>query len=217
MDPNSQFHSEIMPSIYSFIGCFAIVFCSTLSMQVALANLMGYSPLILCGCDLGYPEGKERFTKWEWGQEDLENQGAPFDEKIAVVSGNGILTDRVTLYYKRALYCVWRLDRSQMLSCSEGILNEIPHVEVDDVIDGQGKGLESAYLSEQEIKDRSERYLATKHVYAVTVGNGMRFLEAQDWRANIPNFLGKLIAMGIPGVKQDEVLKRIAEVRGEEL
>jgi hypothetical protein len=217
MDPNSQYHTQVLPVGYAFITTHVMVFGTTMATQISLARHMGYSPLILCGCDLGYPDGKVRFTRYREREEEIPPYVGPahFDEKIIMESDNGIITDRMMLFYKRALYCVWRLDRCQLISASDGILHELPYASPDRVIDTQGE-LDDLYLSEAEIKDISERYLARKNTYVIEVEGGMRLVETLDWQHGIPTFCAQMVGMGIKGVDADKILAHIAELRGEE-
>jgi hypothetical protein len=210
MDLNVAWYTDQLASGYDFIGTSFMTFATTLATELSAAHLMGYSPLILAGCDLGYPAGKPRFSRWAPSLPQDVDETKYFDPSIMVMSDNGILTDRPFLFYKRAIYCVWRLDESVMINASRGILSDMPSANVDDVFAGNIPTMNKA-----EIRDASERYLAKCNTYVIPMGSGYRLIECQDWRKEIPSYMGRIISMGFRGIDIDKIMEHVAELHGE--
>ena len=112
-------------------------------------------------------------------------------EEKAVIANNGVKTDAICVYYKRSIFCVARLDMSNIINTStEGIVTEMPEVEIEEVIEQQGRGFEDRYFTEQQKKDSYEKYLASQNTFAVEFENhNMRFIESQDPLKELPGFL----------------------------
>lgn len=210
MDPNIAWYTDHLANAYSFIERTFLTFAMTVATEMTAAHCMGYSPLILAGVDLGYPEGRPRFTRWRVGEKDVATEKF-FDPGMALVAENGVLTDRACLFYKRALMCAWRLDKSQLLSVSRGILHEVPSISIKDAMAGQFPPLMPA----ETIVDITERYLAANHTYCLPLGGGIRLIECRDWRVDLPNYLGKIVSMGFKGIDVDGIMRHVASLHGE--
>ena len=112
-------------------------------------------------------------------------------EEKKVIANNGVATDAICVYYKRSVFCVARLDMSNIINTStEGIITEMPEVEIEEMVEQQGRGFESRYFTDQQKRDSYEKYLASQNTYAVEFENhNMRFIESQDPMNELPGFL----------------------------
>lgn len=194
--------------------------------MIAIGQVLGYSPLFLCGYDLGYPNGQYRFTNYEKINKDsierlkkeiivagmninnthkqqpnmkpkeftevlghyldrykllsetlgkyedvfkdeevwlkIEDPGIP-PNRPTLMSGNGITTDQLCIFYKYSTILMWGVGAAPIIDCSEGILREIPHVDIRDVIAEQGKGF--ILPKWQDIYRTAQKYLKYRKIY----------------------------------------------------
>ena len=101
---------------------------------------------------------------------------------------------------------------------TEGIITELPEVEIEEMIAQQGRGFEDRYFTEQQKKDSLEKYLAAQNTYAIEFENhNMRFIESQDPLKEIPGFLAGMIkyynAQGQDGKKMVDINKVMARIQ----
>jgi hypothetical protein len=116
---------------------------------------------------------KRRFTK--------VIGGPPVKERM-VMSNNGVLTDPISVYYKRSVICVARLDMGDLINTStKGILTEFPQAEIEEVIETQGRGFETRYFTETQKYNIYEKYLASQNTYVIRFETGaIRFAETKN-------------------------------------
>lgn len=158
-----QWFDEIMPLAYGdfmrFPGeappCITVGVANagcTVNNEIQLANYLGYGPLFLIGVDFGYPDGKERFTRWIHTKGEWKEVGPEIyrDRKLHK-SDNGILTTEEQIEYKNAMLAVYRQDKPQLFDCSNGIITELPKVDFKEVVEKNGKGFEGQYRTGDEI------------------------------------------------------------------
>lgn len=161
-------------------GCFA-------NTAIVLAQMMGFSPIYLVGVDFGFPpdetgKPRERFHevelkgkyvyKWKPKQyidtskpEMVEDLGTHL-KSGKVSSERGIWTTETNLFYKRALMGIYKHYLPNLISCSKGILRELPRINVKDVIEYQGIGFDKLYKTPEEIGKIVDDYLIPRGQYA---------------------------------------------------
>jgi hypothetical protein len=174
-DPGDSFSKEYLPLMYqamnfqekrgiqSYVlngGCVA-------NAMIALAQSLGYSPIILVGYDLGYPDKQRRFRNYiqdeegTWKREEMEMLPP---ERPVFHAANGILTDELQVFYKLSFMILWGLSAPNLLSCSQGILYEVPFVPFREVLESQGRGLESKVLHPLQTYRTAQAYLRQRQI-----------------------------------------------------
>jgi len=103
----ARFENEAPPRIKIMVGNAGC----TVNNAIQLASFMGFNPLFLLGVDCGYPEGKERATRWEFIDGEWKDLGPDvYTDRKLHISDNGILTTEEQIEYKGAMLDVWRID-----------------------------------------------------------------------------------------------------------
>ena len=99
-------------------------------------------------------------VKGRWKKDSLEY--VQHEEDGATVAGrdigreiligdNGIPTTDEQAEYKLALLSVYKLDRPQLFDCSDGLITELPKLDIAEVVEKNGKGFENQYRTDEEI------------------------------------------------------------------
>jgi len=168
-----DFFDNILPTVYGFIGAAILNAGCVVNNAVEVANFMGFGPLFLCGVDFGFKDWVNRFPmvkkiKGRWVKDKIgyiehEENGekigdAPAGREI-IISDNGIPTTDEQAEYKLALMCVYKLDKPQLIDCSDGIITELPKADIKEVVEKNGKGFESKYRTGEEIVRCADAYL----------------------------------------------------------
>jgi len=143
--------------------------CVVNTMMVT-APLLGFAPIFLCGFDLGFPGGQYRFRepKLDGGWEDP----VPIPEgRLLRVAHNGVKTDDVSIFYKYGFLTLHGMTGPKwVVSCSRGILDEIPCAPAAEVIERQGQGYEWAKRTDKEAYKVSQAYLKKRGIYLLRTG-----------------------------------------------
>ena len=131
----------------------------TSNNAIQLAHFLGYDPLFLIGVDFGYPEGKERCTRWVWVDGEWKNIGADsYNDRALHEADNGVTTTEEQIEYKSAMMAVYKWDKPQLFDCSEGIITELPKLNFEEVVKKNGRGFEEHYRTGEEIERISNEY-----------------------------------------------------------
>lgn len=212
-------HQQIVPAAFGeWIKTYLIVFSCSVPAQMGLAYLMGYSPIVLVGCDFGIDRFRawhyEKRAKWmprmwpfgEWVQQPIHS----LDTEQAMRAENGIMTNAIQSYYKRSLLCGWRLDQAQVFEAVWGlhrgepktsILEEFTKVDMEETIESQGGNLVDLVQTEKEIRRVCDKYLTRHKTYAIPLGPegtnaGVVLQEMNNWRKTLPLYARDFEKMG---------------------
>jgi len=183
-----DFFENILPVVYNFVGASILNAGCVVNNAVEVANFMGFGPLFLCGVDLGYKDWVLRFpqvrkeplikskkgwwgsiewpaTRWKKSEleyveheEDGETVGNKQIGREIIMSDNGIPTTDEQAEYKLALLSVYKLDRPQLIDCSDGIITELPKIDIKEVVEKDGKGFEDRYRTDKDIVSCADAY-----------------------------------------------------------
>lgn len=214
MDPSNPFYSRILPIAYPFIQTELLLFSCTPAAQLGILRNLGYNPIFLVGLDMGFPKGARlgRFTWWRYRETGGELHHGKWRPKSTrwvadppcplppheglIRARNGVLTERVHLFFKRSICAVTvlethRPDAPQIFNASKGILYDFPTVKVEDVVKQQGVGFEAMYRTNAEQRKVVEKYLVSQRMYVLNFKNsngveGCRFFETEDWKHTLP-------------------------------
>lgn len=186
LDPGDELFTKFLPMAYQTIpmppkedsrGVRTYIMNSgnVMNTMMVFSGDRGYSPVFLCGYDLGYPAGKDgvpqyRFTDYEKKDGEWVAKPSPPvpQNRQFRPSHNGVLTDELCLFYKYSTMILYGMASPGVLSCSRGIVDEIPYVSPEAVVRQQGKGFvvrkpEEAYKVAQE-------YLRHRKIYILKTG-----------------------------------------------
>uniref|UniRef100_A0A6M3IGH3 6-hydroxymethylpterin diphosphokinase MptE-like domain-containing protein n=1 Tax=viral metagenome TaxID=1070528 RepID=A0A6M3IGH3_9ZZZZ len=192
MDPSVMFYMYALPAGYNWIPTQLQPFAHSLAMQAAVANWLGYSPLILVGADFAYRKDKTRFDAWfyrkppgEKRKRWIQYKAGPVEDckqsQMLIHSAGGQVTNYTFLHYRKTQIAEQWIDGSNVFDCSEGVLNGLlPKVPIEDVVDSQGRCLKDRMVKPQVIRDRLEPWLASEQTYFVPMLGGHKLIMAND-------------------------------------
>jgi CMP-N-acetylneuraminic acid synthetase len=227
MDTSNFFFTNVLPVAYGdVIPSQMFLFSCSVAAQMSLAHALGYGPLFFVGCDFL----ADRFHRWHYDHEKKDwvcdytgYQNATTHK--ALTSKAGKVSDPLQIFYKRSTLCVWRIDHSPCIQTSNvGVIEEMPYVPIEDVMKNQGLGFEDKLLTNEQIDDVTERYMAHFNQFVLRFEPGAngresyRILESHqkgDWDADVSRY----IAMVAEGLKQQhsplqiDIAKNMARFR----
>jgi len=105
---------------------------------------------------------KEKTNIIEHEDEEGKTVGDINISREFVISDNGIPTTAEQAEYKLALLSVYKLDRPQLFDCSDGIITELPKLDIKEVVEKNGKGFEGKYRTDKEIVECTNAYFNRK-------------------------------------------------------
>lgn len=211
-DPGDQFSTKYLPMIYAGlhdepgkdrgIGAYVMNAGNVVNTCLPIAVELGYRPLFLMGYDLGYPDNQYRFTNWQkngTGWEKLPDPGIP-EGRPTMAGNNGVTTDELGCFYKQSFMIYYGATGSPVISCSRGILSEVPYQPAKEVIARQGQGF--PLPDPQETYRKCQAYLRARHVWLLTSPFGLEsvnifgtsifnraLVALRHWRYEQPWFL----------------------------
>lgn len=239
LDPSNPFYSQVLPIAYPFIKTELLVFSCTPAAQLGILRNLGYNPIFLVGLDMGFPGKRSRFTWWryreiggetnhgKWRPKHMKwapDAASPMPDKAdLILSRNGVLTERVHLFFKRSIFAVTVLETHrpeppQILYASRGIFDEFPVVDFKEVVERQGEGYESLNRTAPETRAIAEQFLASQRMYVIDFldkeenPTAVRFFETEDWRVTIPQYIGRLKAQKAPVEPLERFTARLEEI-----
>jgi len=185
---------------------FALFACSP-PMQLFVADMLGYGTIFLAGCDFGFPDNKERFTEaklkeaykgmvvnphdygietWEKLWDEIPHPYTKNDN--TVVSFNGVLSEKVHIYYKKNFISAWRLCGKTIYTTDHGTITEIPYTDIKKLIRKQG--YDYPKQSSLVIQRITDRYLATIACFVVEENHGGKlFVETVNPVEDITQYI----------------------------
>jgi len=169
-----EFFSMINPLLFPYITARILNAGCVVNNMIQIAHFMGYDPLFLIGCDFGYPGDvgrtyhytvPRRFPlepRWMWKKRWTEFHPGKVSEicRPLHISDNGIKTTEEQVEYKIALMSVYKLDRPQLIDCSEGTITELPKADFREVVKNDGRGFDKIYRTDSEIQRCADDYFS---------------------------------------------------------
>jgi DNA-directed RNA polymerase subunit RPC12/RpoP len=108
-----------------------------------------------------------------------------------IMSNNGILTEDIHLYYKKNYLSAWRLLGKTMYSTDQGIVPEIPYIDIHKVVRNQGYGF--PIQTPEMIADIVETYLAGVGAFIVDSGQGIGFIECANPEVDLMAYMSEIL------------------------
>jgi hypothetical protein len=202
----------LIPTEIVMLGC-------VVNAQIFLAELLGYSPIYLVGCDMGYPEGQGRFIRWDFkdGEWRVSNPGHfTIEQANMLMSDNGVLTSYMMLFYKKNYMSALRLSKTPIINTSDKSIikdTETPYIPFSEVLKKQGR-IEAPWDIEKQHFIASA-YMAAHHTFVIEFrDNAIQFTEFEKGALDIPEYINHLIKRGIVDVDYNKTIatiKKIAE------
>lgn len=195
------------------------IFACSPPLQLFAGDMLGYGTCFLLGGDFGFPGNKERFDEWiidpekrniidfkypngldpNWKDKDPQwdwywkhNIHSDYVYRdTTMMSANGILTERVHLYYKKNFISAWRLSGKKLYTADKGTITEIPYTSIEKIIKKQG--LNYPDQSANMILKSTDEYLSKVDCYVIEGSNGGKvFLESMNPLEDVPRFIDNL-------------------------
>jgi hypothetical protein len=182
-DPGDKFSLDYMPLIYGWmnqekgwhIGSYILNSGNIVNAMIPALHALGAGIIFLCGYDLGYPEenGKPVFRSstarkinGEWQEIPAPDLPTQQERPISYErANNGVLADELCYFYKYSFCILLGLGSVPVLSCSRGIVSEIPYVDPKEVVERQGKGFNHLLLKPNESYKIAQEYLRHRGIY----------------------------------------------------
>lgn len=177
LDPGDDYSTKFLELAYGWmnqekdknyrIGSYVLNSGNVVNTMIPIAQQLGYSPIFLCGYDLGYPGEMRRCSTFD--KKDGEWVYAPPQplppERPVFKGNNGVTTDELGSFYKYSFMILYGLGCPQIISCSRGILSELPYVAAEEVVKAQGKGFDHLVRSPKDCYEIAREYLHYRTIY----------------------------------------------------
>ncbi len=203
-----------------------IMLACVAAAQVCIANILGYKRMFLIGVDFGCPGNQTRFTAYEYkykkkifapgnapemslgGEGDwIKKVPPPLTNYYNVCGNNGCPTNGMHAFYKQQFMTAWRILQGDFINVSsDGLLYELPQVDIETVIRKQGRDIKG--FNQKQIRETADLYLATHSVYIIETYNGVSVFQFNDPMKDIPAMIDKMIKTMRPQNKDFKIDKR---------
>jgi hypothetical protein len=170
--PGIEYFEMALPLMFPMIGIGIRFTGSVVNNAISIANFLGYRPIFLVGCDLSWRDDNQttstNYIMCDDGKVKY-NDTSPIPkekaDKVVIWEKDGKKTTADLMSFKEGLYQIWASDNNQMIDCSDGILEEMPHVSIEEVIKKQGRGFEHLHLEQKKIIEIVMNYSRWLQVY----------------------------------------------------
>lgn len=148
-----KWFTEIQRMLFPYVNTGILNAGCTVNNAIEIAAFLGYGPLYLVGVDFGFPNDVFRCTNYDYVDGSwVDVETPPINPMRQLhISDNGIKTFEEQIEYKNAMFAVYKIDKPQLIDCSDGIITELPKANIKEVIEKDGKGFEHLYRSNEEI------------------------------------------------------------------
>ena len=170
--PGIEYFEIVLPMMFPMIRLGLRFAGSVANTAVSIAGFLGYNPIFLVGVDYAYYNGVARAfsylpTKNGWRKIEPRKITDIRPEKLKnlITYKDDIKTEDSNLSFKGHLLNMWASDNVNLISCSNGIVDEIPHANFKEVVKKQGVGFRQLDVSKDkkiEIAKEYNKFLA-KH------------------------------------------------------
>lgn len=170
LDPGDEFSSKYLQFLYGWInettnwavrstilnGGNIVNSCIPLVAMLNSGSTVKY-PIFLAGYDLGYPDNLLRCSEIKRDAEGNWEELPPpplteerWTQATKQVSNNGVPLDDLGVFYKTSTMILLAMSNPPIISCSRGVLTEVPYVNPKEVVEKQGVGFDHLFRSEYE-------------------------------------------------------------------
>ncbi len=160
-----EFSEVILPLMYPWIKIGFRVTGSVVNNAVSIAKYWGFSPIFLIGVDLGFRDDKKPKGRFFWPTKKGDWEELPIKprEDEPLIYENNLKTNPGFINFKEALLQIWKGENANIIDCSNGILTELPHANIKDVIEKQGFGFDHLLKKPEEVKVIVDNYFKYGH------------------------------------------------------
>lgn len=210
-DPAIPLYWDIWPKAYDFIKMALLPFACSPAAELGIGRAIGYNPIFMLGHNFGYTHdgdgglpARYRFLGYNYrdGAWKAETPAAAPAPETVVMSENGYPSTAINLFYKRAMFCVARLechreDPLQLISATPySTITEFPYMSPEEMIASGGQVPEAMRRTTEEQMWSCERYLARVGSYCVRFKRGgVRFADMSEparWREFLTAYMMKV-------------------------
>jgi len=182
LDPGDEFSTKYVPMAVgwinqnkspqdSHIGSYVLNSGNVVNAAIPVLGGLGYAPIFVCGYDLGYPKGVYRGSSVNRidGKLELQPPAKMPSQKVRPIKYergiNGVLSDELCYFYKYSFMILYGLGNVPVLSCSRGLLGEVPYIDPRAVVATQGRGFDELLRTPVEAYEIGKEYLHTRQIY----------------------------------------------------
>jgi len=211
-DPAIPLYWSIWPTAYDFIKMALLPFACSPAAELGIGRAIGYNPIFMLGHNFGFTRdgdgglpARYRFRGWHWEAGEWVQEGItapPPESQPIVMSENGYPSTAMNLFYKRAMFCVARLEchrdePMQLISATpHSTISEVPYIAPEEMIASGGQIPETMRRTNEEQMLACERYLVRVGNYCVRFKKGgVRFAdlgEPERWREALTKYMLKV-------------------------
>ena len=164
--PDMEFSTLILPLMYPWIRVGLRVSGCVVNTNVSIADFLGYNPIFLVGVDFGWTDDDKeksvyyKLHKKEWIIEPpIPRNKWPHNKNIFICKKNGKRTFDNAINFKNSLLHMWTGTEATLIDCSDGIIYEMPKVDIKDVIKKQGIGFNDLNKTKEEKMNIFKEYI----------------------------------------------------------
>ena len=179
LDPGDEFSTKYVPMAVGWmnqeknlhIGSYVLNSGNVVNAAIPVLSGLGYAPIFTCGYDLGYPGETYRASSVKRVNGELVMSApAPMPSQemrpIKYYPGiNDVLSDELCYFYKYSFMILYALGAIPLISCSRGLIGEVPYVKPEYVVAAQGKGFEKLLRNPVETYEIGKEYLKRRQIY----------------------------------------------------
>jgi len=164
-----EFSEVILPLLFPWIKIGIRVTGCVVNSNYSIASFWGFNPIFLVGVDFGWKNDDYhhsmyyRLTNGEWEEKPPRNPSTwPEEDRKKIIQYGDAKTKAVDIGFKNDLLRLWGNNPSNLIDCSDGVINELPKANIEEVIKKQGMGFESSFKTKSERAFILNKYFGKK-------------------------------------------------------
>lgn len=195
LDPSDKFSNDYLPLGYGWlneekkwsIGTTVLNGGNIVNTMIPMCHAFGFSPIFLCGYDLGYPDNKRRSGDYKRHPDGTWEIIPPpeltpqrFIDAVKIESNNGVPFDELGMFYKTSSIILFGMAAPPVISCSRGVMTEFPYAAPELVVKNQGVGFDHLIVDAKTAYRAAQAYLRPR---------GFLIIKTDFW-ASVQNMAG---------------------------
>jgi len=166
MYPKVEYFELILPMMFPFIRLGVVFTGNVVNASVSIASFLGYNPIFLVGVDYAYYNNVARaisYIPYNNGWKEIParkiTEIRPEKMKQLFNYKDGIQTEDSNLSFKSHLLNIWASDNINLISCSHGIIDELPYVDFEKVVKSQGSGFNDLAIPKETKQQKAKEFI----------------------------------------------------------